>query len=804
MSATTEMDPIKALWIERLSSALRTALACSVVGCTTLYGPAKLRHFLAYPAFSYVTAILIVSDATLGDSLRGCWHALYATVQVMIPCILSLHVIGPARFSSGLAAVAVAITTFMVALPESTPLMAKRIAFGQTVIVYVGAAIHGPEAGAVTHPIHVASSTALGALASVLAMLIPYPRLAYCKVRKTRRLYVENASERLNIYVEALTAQNKQAATDLLSRTKFLSLTGVKHLQTIKDNRGGMVCEKPQIGKLGPGENLQDIEILMKGVEIALDSCPSFPLGMIDEGIKQVLLDVKGKIGLKLQNAKCLAPLDATTAPEVKAGESYILSPKIGGATQAELPVFFFLYCLELLLREFPVAQNPECSSENTNKIDTRDVTSTRDEEKANLRKTWNFSTIKLPNMERWTFAIKSSLSLGFAVLLGLIFNKENGYWSGLIIATSFVTERQATFTVTNARGQGTAIGSVYGILCCFIFQRFVDLRFLPLLPWIIFTSFLRHSRMYGQAGGISAVTGALLILGRKNYGPPNEFAAARLVEACIGLICFIMVEILLRPARAATLAKTELAWSLSALRDFIDDISQLGAGQKSLLSSSIPALRRKHQEVKSRISKLEKFIAEAESEPNFWFLPFYGACYRRLLVSLRKMEHLLLFLAFEIETLSHVSDRLQVLISNIYLHPLGGEVGSSLNSIEELISIGSLTPLEKEMRKISISDHDDIELGKPSPSADVAFWTFSLDEEVENSIPQHSKEEAGDIEKHNGAQELKSRLILGIYSLEFCSTSLIKETREIEKHVKELVAWENPKRCHFDFSQKN
>jgi hypothetical protein len=92
-------------------------------------------------------------------------------------------VIGPARFSNiGLAAVAVAITTFLVALPESTPLMAKRIAFGQAVIVFVGAAIHGAEEGVVTHPIHVASSTALGALASVLAMLIPYPWLAYCKV----------------------------------------------------------------------------------------------------------------------------------------------------------------------------------------------------------------------------------------------------------------------------------------------------------------------------------------------------------------------------------------------------------------------------------------------------------------------------------------------------------------------------------------------------------------------------------------------------------------------------------------------
>ncbi|KAL9398666.1 hypothetical protein Peur_007627 [Populus x canadensis] len=792
MSAATGKDPVKALWLERLSSSLRTALACTIVGCTTLYGPARLRHFLAYPAFSYVTAILIVSDATLGDTLRGCWHALYATIQVMIPCILTFQVIGPARFSNGLAAVAVAITTFMVALPESTPLMAKRIAFGQAVIVYVGAAIHGAEEGVVTHPIHVASSTALGALASVLAMLIPYPWLAYCKARKTCRLYVENASERLNIYVEGLTAQNKQAAADLLSHAKFLSVTGAKHLQTIKDTRGGMACEKPQIRKLNPGENLQDIEILMKGVEIALDSCPSFPVSMIDEGIKQALLDMKEKIGLKLQNAKCLAPFDATTAPEAEAGESYVLAPKIGGATQADLPAFFFLYCLELLSRELPVGQNPECNSENTNKTDTRDVTSKRDQEKANLRKTWDYSTIKLPNMERWTLATKCSLSMGFAVLFGLIFNKENGYWSGLIIATSFVTERQATFTVANARGQGTAIGSVYGILCCFIFQRFVDLRFLPLLPWIIFTSFLRHSRMYGQAGGISAVIGALLILGRKNYGPPNEFATARLVEACIGLICFIMAEILLQPARAATLAKTEFAWSLRALRDCIDDTSQLCAGQKSALSSSIPALRRKHQEVRSRINNLEKFIAAAESEPNFWFLPFYGACYRKLLVSLRKMECLLLFVAIEIETLSQVSDRLQVLINN-YLLPLGGKVGFSLKCIEELISMNSLALLERGVQKISTS-HDDMELGKSSPSADVVFRTSSLDEEeVENSIPQHSKEEAYSIEKREGAQELKSRLILRIYSLEFCISSLIKETREIEKQVKELITWENP-----------
>lgn len=177
MPSTTD-EQTRALWGVRLASAFRTILACTIVASTTLYGPAPVRHLLEYPAFSYVTTILIVSDATLGDALRGCWHALLATAQVMTLSILSLWVIGPARFTVGLAAVAVGINAFVVAVPESTHLMSKRIAFGQIVIVYVGAVVHGAQTGALMHPIHVASSTVLGALASFLAMLFPYPHLA--------------------------------------------------------------------------------------------------------------------------------------------------------------------------------------------------------------------------------------------------------------------------------------------------------------------------------------------------------------------------------------------------------------------------------------------------------------------------------------------------------------------------------------------------------------------------------------------------------------------------------------------------
>lgn len=177
-------DTRREIWLTRVASALRTTLACTIVGCTSLYGPRPVRRYLEFPAFSYVTTILILSEAkSLGDTLRGCCHVICATLQAFFLSTLCLHLIGPSNFTESVAAAAVAGGAFVVGLPESTHLMTKRIAFGQLVIVHVSTVIHGAEeAGILVHPIHVAASTALGALASVLAMLFPYPRLACCQV----------------------------------------------------------------------------------------------------------------------------------------------------------------------------------------------------------------------------------------------------------------------------------------------------------------------------------------------------------------------------------------------------------------------------------------------------------------------------------------------------------------------------------------------------------------------------------------------------------------------------------------------
>lgn len=103
---------------------------------------------------------------------------------------MGLKVVGPAHFTSGLAAAAVAASAFVVAVPEWSHLTTKRIAFGQLVIVYVSTVVRGGEGGVLRHPIHVASSTALGAFASLLAMLFPFPRLAHFQVNHLLRFVI--------------------------------------------------------------------------------------------------------------------------------------------------------------------------------------------------------------------------------------------------------------------------------------------------------------------------------------------------------------------------------------------------------------------------------------------------------------------------------------------------------------------------------------------------------------------------------------------------------------------------------------
>ncbi|KAJ4970667.1 hypothetical protein NE237_003766 [Protea cynaroides] len=788
---TTTTHERRTKWRSRLIVALRTVLACSIVGSITLYGPDIITRQLAFPAYSYTTVILIVTDATLGDAMRGCYHALCATVQGALPGLLSLWVIGPARLTESTTALAVALSAFVVALPESTHLICKRIAMGQIVLLYVMAFVQGAETDVFMHPLRVAASTAVGAVAAVLALLFPYPRLACCKVKKKCNLFAENASERLSLFVLALCSQDKTSALASLSQAQLLSKTGSKLLQSIKLKQvikpleGSMQWEKPwnrflQSHHNNPGERVQSLETPMRGMEIAINCCPSFPVRVVDSELKSLLQRLEEHISLTLRHVKCSLPSDcSSTVPETNREEVYksFHTFKAIFPTYEDLPSFFFIFCMKILYHESVMTQLNNLA--------------TNTKEQTNSHKHDCLSRLMgLFSNERLVFALKCSLSLGLAVLFGLNFNKEDSIWSGLTVGLGIASTGEATFKVANLRAQGTVLGSIYGVFGCFLLQRFMTIRFLSLLPWIIFTSFLRHSKMYGQAGGMAAIIAALLILGRKNYGPSNEFAFARIMESFIGLFCYILVEILLQPTRAATLAKIQLSQTIGTLYECSESIS---------LNSIEKLKENKQEELRIQVSKLGKIIAEAEGEPNFWFLPFHGACYSKLLGSLTKMMELLVLGAHAISLLRE-SHGLGVAWKDL-LEQIDGDlelfkkmICSSVDCCEAITSMKSLETLEKELRMKNICC--DIELGK-SPSPDQFKLLSANDDEMEmflSSFLQNSKQFTDKI--HAGEGELKSQVVLCLSALGFCMEGLMKETREIAMGVKELVQWENPS-CH-------
>ncbi|RVW33788.1 hypothetical protein CK203_074810 [Vitis vinifera] len=408
---------------------------------------------------------------------------------------------------------------------------------------------------------------------------------------------------------------------------------------------------------------------------------------------------------------------------------------------------------MQLLQDGLPSPQNPEPISNIGHKSNTEESRNSKKPVTYSFKMMWSSWNMSLAS-GRLVFAFKCSLSLGLAVLFGLMYNKENAYWSGLTIAISFATGRQAMFTVANARAQGTAMGSVFGIL-------------------------------------------------GRTMAAPSEFAIARITEAFIGLSCFIMVEILLRPRRAATLAKIQLSQSFATLQECIKEMV-VCVGQTDSPHFVLPAMREKQNKLKMNVNELNKFIGEAKLEPNFWFLPFQGACYSKLWESLSKVEDLLLFVpTILISSYKHHRNLkcLERDPKNIHsdLELFKETVASSLKYLVKITSIESLTLLEKELQKKIIAH--DLELGRP-PNA---HWVWSTDdEEIEKilaSFLQHSEEIINEIHTNKDKEELKSQMVLSLGALGFCMGSLMRETRKIEKGIQELVQWENPS-SYIDFSE--
>ncbi|XP_008457498.2 uncharacterized protein LOC103497175 [Cucumis melo] len=783
MAATTTTNTYqdgRAVWFTRLASASRAALACSIVAYTTLYGPATLRRLVAFPAFSYLTATLIVTNAALGDAVRGCCLVVFATIQTVCPAMFLFWFIGPAKFSLITTAVTVALASVVVVLPSSTHLLAKKIALGQIVIIYVVGFIGGAQTDPLMHPLHVAATTALGAAASLIATLLPFPRLASLQVKTKSKSVVENMTERLSLMVKAILAEDRTMAAASISRAHFLSSSATKLLHSIKLYQESKKWEKfpfkiCKMGWLSNSEKLEDLEMALNGMELALSKIPSYPIQNNPQNyqtLKHDLNNLENQINLSLKQANTyFSPSDSLTFPEVNVDDdkttiiNTLKSIQIIPTNHQDLPHFFFIFCMKLLYKKTQI------------KIPTKFKEESKETEiKNSTNKEKNRTWVSSMNKQRVVPALKCAISLGISVILGLIYNKKNGFWGSLAVAVSIASNREPTFKVANIKVHGTMLGSVFGILSFVLFEKFLIGRLLCLLPWFIFTSFLQHSTMYGSAGGISAIVGALVVLGRTNYGSPKEFAFERMIETFIGIFISILVDIIFQPKRASKLVKIQFILSLQLLQKCIND---------SFSYESSTIMEKDLQGLRTQVIEVKQLIDEAEVEPNFLFLhPFHGDSHLKMFNSLSKMVGLL---ALNGEAMNNLKESLR---EDLW-RKVGEKLEGDFEKYKEIMTSGFVTFYE-DFRSSSLKflkgnenkedNCGDIETGEAQR---IEVMDEIEKEKLINSFLQHLGEI---VESKDGTSE---EIILSLSAMAFCFNSLIKEMEEVGEAIRELIEWE-------------
>lgn len=441
----------------------------------------------------------------------------------------------------------------------------------------------------------------------------------------------------------------------------------------------------------------------------------------------------------------------------------------------------------------------------------------------------WQFlcNAISCIDTNRLLIASKCSVSLGLSVLLGVLFSHQRGYWAGIAVAISMGTSREATFKLANVRAQGTVAGSVYAVIASILTAESILLRAVALIPWVIFTSFLRQSKMYGYAGGLSAFLAAIIILGRKDVDPPSEFAIVRITETFIGIGCYILVELILQPRRASTLARKELVVVVCSLQDFTSSLisAQNSKGCVHSHALALLELKEKEKKVKDHICSLSNYIEEAKVEPDFWFLPFPATTYSKLLNSYCKIADLLHFAMLSHEYIVDSCARNDLSVETIYgfiqddLQGFESRVSEAFQCFAEVLRVKSPRKLIMQSQHIEHSRSKNLQSGtrlasvhdhgglpgihiniEHHPNSNyhsvlVGHGPYDIagDEEFTLSLIKSVQEVVTHILCLQDEISSTNDFVISLSSLALCLENIVTESKEIEKAIHELLQWENP-----------
>lgn len=336
------------------------------------------------------------------------------------------------------------------------------------------------------------------------------------------------------------------------------------------------------------------------------------------------------------------------------------------------------------------------------------------------------------PSSEQLRAAFKLSLAMAIGGFMGFWFNSKKGYWADITLALGYTgVAKGGSFKTAMLRTLGTVSGSIYGLMVVLATFNFPALRLVALIPWVVFTSFLRQSKILGYSGAVSAFTGAIVILARTNKDSTDEqFTVIRIVEAFLGMASFVIVEMLVMPRRAASMVKPEIISGFSKLQELISAIFNAYSSEQCDVcsgSKTTEELKSKEEKLRKAISTQNTLVKEAAEEPQFWFAPFPQKTFAKVMEEQKSILEMLHFSVAVFEEIKNVSVDVKIPMDRLLQTPLN----SAFTVMEERV-LPALAVLARALeakaeegfltQKSTISVSDSSTKGKSNSDKDHKF----------------------------------------------------------------------------------
>ncbi|EFJ06335.1 hypothetical protein SELMODRAFT_430800 [Selaginella moellendorffii] len=555
MAGAMELD----IWKSRLHSSARTGLACLIAAVLLEYAHGYVK-WTSFPVFSFVLSFVLLSECpSLEMVIRDSWSVILGAIQGLALGMLVINLFGP-TVSIWTSLLCIFWSSMVVAYPSFSSLLTKRIALTGVTHLHVVAYARQESMDRIFYPLKLGATMMLSVSCCLVALTFPVPKLASTKVKQQIVQSTRVISRAFDALLASFCTMERCGCHSLRFQSKSLVEAGSKLVSDIPRLECALFFKAKAFGT--SGKRLDKLMLHLKAMEMAkvisIDHATIVlledPFTRIREWSKLVLMAPGGTGNDKLLEDGTDIIGSLNEALEIAVGSFDTKDPS---QLEAHFSCLFFVQNMRLFLAEARGAlkggtSKPARSMEDLKRVSGSQCQPCKGEiDHINDKRTISRWLLDLYDREQFILALKISLAMVLGAFAGFMYDRSHTIWTTLIIGMGFNARRDASLRISDIRLHGVVLGTLYGYLVSFYTLRYpAMISIVALAAWIVFTSFMKHSRLYGPLGNVSALIGAIFLVGHRKRVPLDRLAMLRMAETFLGIAAFVAVDYLILPRR--------------------------------------------------------------------------------------------------------------------------------------------------------------------------------------------------------------------------------------------------------------